>query len=53
MRIVNKLTGSDMIFRGLDDVEKLKSVAKVTRVWFEEATEGEKGDHDQLDLRLR
>lgn len=53
MRIVNNLTGSDMIFRGLDDVEKLKSVVGVTRIWFEEATEGDKKDFDQLDIRLR
>jgi len=26
MKITNKLTGSDCIFRGLDDVEKIKSV---------------------------
>lgn len=53
MRILNRVTGSDMLFKGLDNVEKLKSVKGVTRIWFEEATEGEAGDFDQLDLRLR
>jgi len=53
MRIINNLTGSDIIFRGLDDVEKIKSVSDVTRVWLEEATEADKKDFDQLDIRLR
>jgi phage terminase large subunit len=53
MRIINNLTGSDIIFRGLDDVEKIKSVSGVTRIWLEEATEADKKDFDQLDIRLR
>lgn len=53
MRIINNLTGSDMIFRGLDDVNKIKSVSWVTRIWLEEATEADKKDFDQLDIRLR
>ena len=53
MKIVNNITGSDIIFRGMDDPEKIKSVSKVTRVWVEEATELNKADFDQLDIRLR
>ena len=53
MRIVNNLSGSDIIFRWLDDVEKIKSVSWVTRIWLEEATEADKKDFDQLDIRLR
>lgn len=53
MRIINNITWSDIIFRGLDDVEKIKSVSGVTRIWLEEATEADKGDFDQLDIRLR
>lgn len=53
MYIKNKITGSDFIFRGLDDVEKIKSVARVTRVWIEEGSEVSKKDFDQIDLRLR
>lgn len=53
MRIINNLTWSDCIFRWLDDVEKIKSVKWVTRVWLEEATEADKKDFDQLDIRLR
>ena len=53
MYIKNKLTWSDMIFRWVDDVEKIKSVKWVTRIWIEEATELEKKDFNQLDIRLR
>lgn len=53
MRITNKLTGSEFLFRGVDDPEKLKSVEWVARIWIEEATELTKEDFDQIDLRLR
>lgn len=46
-------TGSSLITSGLDDVEKLKSVAGINRIWIEEASEISKKDYDQLDLRLR
>jgi len=53
--------GNKVIFKGLDDPEKMKSIDGITGIWIEEATEltltktpqGEKGDLDQLDLRLR
>lgn len=45
--------GSEILTTGLDDVEKLKSIQGITSVWIEEATEIEKSDFDQLDLRLR
>ena len=45
--------GNEIITTGLDDVEKLKSIHAITSIWIEEATELEKGDLDQLDLRLR
>lgn len=45
--------GSKILFRGLDDPEKIKSIAGVTRIWMEEASEFAKGDFDQLNLRLR
>jgi phage terminase large subunit len=45
--------GSTFILSGLDDVEKLKSIAGITRIVIEEATELEEGDFNQLDLRLR
>lgn len=55
--IVCKLNGNKIIFRGLDNVEKVKSVTFATGdlvcVWFEEASEGELADLRQLNLRLR
>ena len=45
--------GNEILFAGLDDVEKLKSIFKVTGVWIEEASELEIGDYRQLDIRLR
>ena len=45
--------GSKIIFAGLDDVEKLKSIYDITGIWIEEASELEEGDFNQLDIRLR
>lgn len=46
-------SGSQLLFYGLDDVEKLKSIAGITSVWVEEASEILQDDLDQLNLRLR
>ena len=51
--IIYKPTGSQIMFSGLDDVEKLKSIEGVTSIWAEEATELTQEDFEQLDLRLR
>ena len=49
--------GYQIIFAGLDDIEKLKSitpaVGAITDVWVEEATETEKNDIKQLMKRQR
>ena len=45
--------GSEIIFAGLDDVEKLKSIHDITMIWIEEATEIKESDFDQMDIRLR
>lgn len=45
--------GSVILFAGLDDVEKLKSIYDITGVWIEEASELVEGDFNQLDIRLR
>ena len=54
IRCVN---GNSVIFKGLDDAEKLKSVTfpkgELTDVWIEEASEIEEADFNQLDVRLR
>lgn len=51
--IIYNPTGSQIMFSGLDDVEKLKSIEGVTSIWAEEATELTQEDFEQLDLRLR
>ena len=51
--MIYKPTGSQFMFSGLDDVEKLKSIEGVTSIWVEEATELLQEDFEQLDLRLR
>ena len=47
------LNGSEIIFMGVDDPEKLKSLEQVDSIWIEEATELTEGDFDQIDLRMR
>lgn len=50
---IRAINGSEIIFVGLDNAEKLKSVAGITSIWVEEATELSEKDFNQLDLRLR
>jgi PBSX family phage terminase large subunit len=45
--------GSQTIFSGLDDVEKLKSIFDITSVWVEEADQTTEDDLNELDRRLR
>lgn len=45
--------GSQILFAGLDDVEKLKSIYGITGIWIEEASELLESDFNQLDIRLR
>lgn len=45
--------GSEILFAGLDDVEKLKSIYDITGIWIEEASELLEADFNQLDIRLR
>ena len=55
--VTNKINHSQIIFAGLDDVEKLKSITFetgiLTDIWVEEANEITESDYNQLDLRLR
>lgn len=53
MEIVFKPTGSTIMFIGMDDPEKIKSIDKITGIWLEEASEFTLDDFTQLDLRLR
>lgn len=55
--ITCKVNENKIVFRGLDDVEKVKSVTFSTGdliwIWIEEASEASENDFNQLDLRLR
>lgn len=57
LRITCKANGNAMLFKGLDDVERLKSITfskgELTDVWIEEASEVEESSFNQLDIRLR
>ena len=55
--ITARNNGSQILFAGLDDVEKIKSLTPMkgvlTDIWVEEATECAYADFKQLDKRLR
>ena len=53
LQITNNLTGSDIVFRGLDYAPKIKSIKWVSRVWAEEATELTKSDFNYIDASVR
>lgn len=57
MIIEAKASGAQIVFAGLDDVEKIKSITPAkgvfTDIWMEEATECSYADYKQLDKRLR
>lgn len=57
MSITCTSNGAQILFCGLDDVEKVKSISPargaLTDVWIEEATETAYRDYKQLDKRLR
>ena len=57
MTITGTLNGAQILFAGLDDVEKIKSITPqsgpLTDIWIEEATETAYEDYKQLDKRLR
>lgn len=51
------INGYQILFSGLDDVEKVKSITPkvgvITDIWLEEATETARDDYKQLRKRLR
>lgn len=53
MTITYVPNGSMLIFFGLDNIEKLKSIQGITSIWIEEASECEQGDILELNRRLR
>lgn len=46
-------TDSEIVFRGLDNPEKIKSISGITKTWIEEVTELNASDFNQLRLRQR
>lgn len=46
-------TGNQILCKGLDEPEKIKSIKGITGMWIEEATEFTEDDLDQLNLRIR
>ena len=53
LTIESRFNDNVIITAGVDDREKLKSINGITSVWIEEATELDKKDFLQIDLRLR
>ena len=53
MRFTHVPTGNEILCAGMDDPEKIKSIAGITSVWCEEATELDELDFNQLELRVR
>ncbi len=53
MHIAYIENGNEILAAGLKDSEKIKSITGITGIWIEEASELEKKDFDQLNLRLR
>ena len=50
---IELINGSVLLFKGLDDPEKIKSIEGITDIIVEEASELTEDDFDQLNLRLR
>lgn len=50
---IELINGSIILFKGLDDSEKIKSIEGITDIVVEEASELTSDDFDQLNLRLR
>ncbi|MHA1395783.1 MAG: PBSX family phage terminase large subunit, partial [Promethearchaeota archaeon] len=53
MAITFEGNGNMILFAGIDDSEKMKSIERITGVWIEEATELTIEDFEELDRRVR
>lgn len=47
------INGNKMLFKSLDDPEKIKSINGITDIWAEECSEFDIADFRQLNIRLR
>lgn len=52
-RITHSSTGNEVIFRGMDDENKLKSISGINIIWMEEADNFDLDDFAQASIRLR
>ncbi len=53
LKVTHRPTGNELLFIGIDDQEKVKSISGITSIFIEEATQLDEDDFNQLDLRLR
>lgn len=53
MRLKCLKNGNDVVFFGIDEEKKLKSIQGIKHVWYDEAIELEEKDYDQLQYRVR
>lgn len=53
LRIINNISSSQILFTGLDDVQKIKSISGIKIIWIQQASQISKDDYIQLNLRLR
>jgi len=53
MTLTCALTNTEIISVGMDDKEKIKSIAEITSIWYEEPTELSQQEFLQMSMRLR
>ena len=53
MRGVSQINNSEMLFRGLDDVSKIKSISNIDIIWIEECDQIKYTDFKELLKRMR
>lgn len=53
LKRVDCINGAQIVFKGLDDPEKIKGISSFKRIVLDEWSEFTKDDDDQLNLRLR
>lgn len=52
MEMTYLANGNRIIFRGLDDIERVKSISGITKIWIEEASQITEAEFNQLSIRL-
>lgn len=52
MEMTFSQNGNRIIFRGLDDIERIKSISGISKIWVEEASQITQDEFNQLNVRL-